>query len=91
MHPVPDCHISHARVVCDVTCLRPHAKYPKAKAPKPIHKCPGFLFWDTHVKVHPLYEPEYVIYRVANLTEEKSYVCISKFPTDVLRLEVCRK
>jgi hypothetical protein len=36
-----------------------------------------------NVKVRLIYKPGYVIYRVANLTEEKFCLCISEFPTSV--------
>jgi hypothetical protein len=42
-------------------------------------------------KLHLLYEPGYITLRVGNITEEKSRVGMSEFPTGVSIPEVCSK
>jgi hypothetical protein len=43
------------------------------------------------LKVHLLFEPEYVMMRAGNLTEEKPYISMTEFPTGICTLEVCWK
>jgi hypothetical protein len=47
--------------------------------------------WKQIIGVHPLYEPRYVIPRVANLTEENTHVCMSELPIGVRKPEICLK